>query len=237
MDDIKVGIYVPSYKRYDKIMTYHILNKCTYVVRESEAELYRAAGISDLLVAPDDEINSLPKIRQWIIDNTPEPIVIQIDDDIKEFLYNHKNSQQVLTKDEVDIELSRFAQMIVDLGIGLSSISMRAIPYNYQGEFQFTGLIGGVVIFNKTKLKSKYDTKIISKVDVDVELQELLHNRIILIPKYFVMTSGVDTNKGGSNDTKTLQKIEGIVEYLKTKWGKYFNHDYRKNISKVNVKR
>ena len=33
-------IYVPSYKRSDKILTGSILPECTYVVRKSEEELY-----------------------------------------------------------------------------------------------------------------------------------------------------------------------------------------------------
>ena len=75
-----IGIYVPSYKRYDRIMTWNVLNDCTYVVRESEEEAYREAGITKILTGPDEEINSLAKVRQWIIDNTPEDIVIQCDD-------------------------------------------------------------------------------------------------------------------------------------------------------------
>lgn len=35
-----VGIYVPSYKRSDRIMTWNVLNDCTYVVRESEEAAY-----------------------------------------------------------------------------------------------------------------------------------------------------------------------------------------------------
>lgn len=237
LSDLSVGVYVPSYGRYMQIMTYKLLNNCTYVVRVSEEEHYRKAGIENLMVVPDEEINSLGKVRQYIIEHAKEDIVVQIDDDIKEFVYNNKNSQVRLTKDEVDVELERFAQIISDLEIGVSATSMRAIPYNYQGEFQFVGLIGVVVIFNKRALKAKYDTNIITKVDVDMELQELLHNRIVLIPKYFAVNSLVDKNAGGTNDSKTLRKIQSIVEYMKNKWGKYYEHNYAKNTSHIKVKR
>lgn len=49
------------------------MNSCTYVVRASEEEKYRAAGITSILTAPDDEINSLAKVRQWIVDNMTGP--------------------------------------------------------------------------------------------------------------------------------------------------------------------
>ena len=41
MQDKTLGVYVPSYKRSHDIKTYHVLNDCTYVVRESEADAYR----------------------------------------------------------------------------------------------------------------------------------------------------------------------------------------------------
>ena len=56
--DKTFGIYVPSYKRYDCIKTDKVLNDCTYVVRESEEQLYRDAGVRKILAAPDQEIDS-----------------------------------------------------------------------------------------------------------------------------------------------------------------------------------
>lgn len=117
-----IGIYVPSYKRYDRIMTWNILNDCTYVVRESEEEAYRAAGITKILTGPDEEINSLAKVRQWIIDNTPEDIVIQCDDDISMMIYKGKNNKVEITdKDTIDMEFERVAQILEDLRLGFAS--------------------------------------------------------------------------------------------------------------------
>lgn len=105
-----VGIYVPSYKRSDRIMTWNVLNDCTYVVRESEEAAYREAGITKILTAPDEEINSLAKVRQWIIDNTPEDIVIQCDDDISRMIYKGKNNKvEIADKDVIDMEFERVA--------------------------------------------------------------------------------------------------------------------------------
>lgn len=67
MQNKTLGVYVPSYKRAHDIKTYHVLNHCTYVVRESEEQQYREAGVERILTAPDQEIDSLPKVRQWII--------------------------------------------------------------------------------------------------------------------------------------------------------------------------
>ena len=145
-----VGIYVPSYKRSDRIMTWNVLNDCTYVVRESEEAAYRKAGITKILTAPDEEINSLAKVRQWIIDNTPEDIVIQCDDDISRMIYKGKNNKvEIADKDVIDMEFERVAQILSDLRLGFASCTMTGDVRKFNAEFLFKGITGGICWFNK----------------------------------------------------------------------------------------
>lgn len=44
-----------SYQRPDKILTKHLFEYCTYVVRGKEADAYRHAGIEDMLVILEGE--------------------------------------------------------------------------------------------------------------------------------------------------------------------------------------
>lgn len=233
-----VGIYVPSYKRSDCIKTDKVLNDCTYVVRESEKELYRAAGVRKILTAPDQEINSLPKVRQWIIDNTPEDIVIQVDDDIERFSYVNKiNMEEIADPDVVDGELLRIAQILSDLNLGFASIRMQESVVKYNEEFRFFSTIGLVCWFNKAGLKSRYDENVKFKADTDFQLSELLTNRIIIVPEYLRAKAKYDKNSGGNNVHKNSRSMQDTIEYLKTKWGKYYEHNYRTNQSKVKVRR
>ena len=57
MKEKTVGVYCPSYRRSDCIMTQNILNDVTYVVRASEEEAYRNAGVRKLISAPDEEMS------------------------------------------------------------------------------------------------------------------------------------------------------------------------------------
>lgn len=57
-EELTLGIYVPSYKRSDRILTYNLLEDCTYVVRESEKADYERAGIKNILAVKDEEINN-----------------------------------------------------------------------------------------------------------------------------------------------------------------------------------
>ena len=235
----RLGIYVPSYRRYDQIKTLHVLNDCTYVVRKSEEEMYRKAGVEKLLAVPDKEIDSFPKVRQWIIDNSPEEVVVEVDDDLSRFSYANKTNMVVIKdKDQIDAELERVAQMISDLGIGMAALSMTDDVRKYSREFRFKGTIGLVVWFNKEALKkSRYDEKIRLKADMDFQLQELLNNRIILVPDYLRCKAIYDKNAGGNSVNKESRTVYDAVEYLKSKWGGYYSHDFKRNISKVNVRR
>ena len=233
-----IGVYVPSYKRSDRILTWHVLNDCTYVVRESEEEAYRAAGITKILTAPDEEINSLAKVRQWIIDNTPEDIVIQCDDDISKMIYKGKNNKvEIEDKDIIDMEFERVAQILSDLRLGFASCTMTGDVRKFNAEFLFKGITGGICWFNKECLKSRFDNMTYIKEDTDFVLQELLSNRIIIIPDYFGMQNQYDKNAGGNNVGKTSRALNQTVAYMKQKWGKYYDHNFKTNQSRINVKR
>jgi hypothetical protein len=234
-----VGLYVPSYKRYDKIKTAHIIDGCKYVVRESEVEQYRQALPLEIeiVMAPDEQINSLGKVRQWIIDNTEEDIVIQLDDDIEKLVYELKINYEPITDKEIVIsELLRIAQIIDDLGLGMGSMTMTIDVRKHCSEFIFKGCIGIICWFNKECLKSKYETEIIN-VDIDNMLQELLHNRIIIIPDYMGVLATYDKNAGGNNTNKTKARLAEAHNYLKNKWGKHIDFNYKTNQVKIDVKR
>ena len=236
--DKTFGIYVPSYRRYDCIKTDKVLNECTYVVRESEDDLYRKAGVQKIMAAPDREVDSLPKIRQWIIDHTPEDIIVQIDDDIERFSYVNKNNmEEIVDPDIIDCELARIGQILSDLRLGFASIRMQESVIKYNEEFRFQSTIGLVCWFNKADLKSRYDPNVRYKADTDFELSELLQNRIIIVPEYLRAKAKYDKNSGGNNVSKNTQTMNETIEYLKNKWGKYYEHNYRTNQSKVKVRR
>lgn len=237
MDEITVGIYVPSYKRSNDIETWYVLDgNCTYVVRESEEQKYREAGITKILSAPDELINSAQKVRYWILENTPEDIIIQIDDDVKEFRYTSHFSD-VLTKDEIFDELYRVCQIMSDLKIGYGGTRNVANILTYSQEVRFTGTIGTVDIFNKSVFKAKPDPMASYAEDTDRVLQELLINRIVFVSAYFGIVHDIDGKAGGDTDNKTVKKLNTARDYLMQKWGKYYRYQPQNNTSVITVKR
>lgn len=246
--EVTLGIYVMSYQRADKIKTWHVLNDCTYVVRASEEQEYRRAGVDKLLVIPEggtlkcgDEVCSFMTTFWWIIENTPEDVICILDDDISTFKYRLNDAVDIIKdlkngKDIIEDEIVRIAQLVVDLGLGIGCDQADERLYNYTQEFQVKGMAGAMRIINKPCLKAKYNRQDPATSDIDMIYQELLANRIILQPRYFhASTPMVGTNKGGIGKDSVM--IRNFVLAMKNKWGRYYDYNFKKGQAKININR
>ena len=234
------NIYVMSYKRADTILTQNLLEYCTYVVREEEYEEYKKAGVENILTIPTGEVFDFMSTLYWIIENTEEEVIAVLDDDIKNFIFRgEKNKPIVLDdgtpdKESATREIERLAQLVVDLDLGIGCDQMTSAPYGYHKEFYFVAMMGNVRWINKKALKATYDPNDPASSDIDMIYQELLHNRIILQPRYFVSNAFMDVNDGEIYDR---QEHLTLVESMKNKWGRYYEYDYRKNNPQLQVSR
>lgn len=234
------NIYVMSYKRSQAIMSQDMFEYCTYVVREEEAELYRQAGVENILAIPKDTVYDFMSTLYWIIDNTPEDVIFIADDDIKKFVYRMDDTSPieiedgVPDKEKITSEVERIAQLIFDLGIGFAFDQPNLAPYNYDREFQFKGMPGHMRWINKKKFKAVYDPEDGASSDVDIMMQELLSNRVCLQPKYLCVDALMDINEG---IIENRQEHIDMVESMKNKWGKYYEYDYKKNTARIAVDR
>lgn len=243
MSNPTFNIYVMSYQRYNKIVTQDIFAYCTYVVREKEAELYKKAGVKNLLVIPADcPCYNFMDTLWWTIWNTPEDVIFISDDDITRFVYRINDWLPINLENFADpvavttAEVERIAQILVDLDLGLAYDGPQKTLYAYDKEWNFKGMPGHCRWINKKCLKATYDYKDEASCDVDMAMQEMLYNRITLQPKYFLSDAGqMETNEGGV--TQTRHDTLNYRLAMENKWGKYYSFDVRKNQAKINVKR
>jgi hypothetical protein len=171
------------------------------------------------------------------VDHAPEDVVFIADDDIEDIMYRLDDTTR-LNKDKETImaEIERIAQMMVDLNVGYACIDATGIPYGYDGEFAFKGTSGSLKWVYKPVLKARPDEQCKYNYDLDLVLQELLHNRIILKPRYIIGKDFQDTNAGGDSSKLRQDQIDSI-ENMKRKWGKYFKYNYKNNKPQINVPR
>ncbi len=233
-NDATLGIYVMSYKRPHKILSQKHFEHCTYVVREEEAEAYKEAGVKNILSIPSGAAFDFMSTLYWIKDNTPEDIVFIADDDIKFFIYRTEDYEVITDNETIESEVERIAQIMYDLNIGYACDSPNGAMYAYNKPFAVKGMSGHLRWINKTAFKAKYDPEDPASSDVDIVYQELLMNRIILNPKYLVVSAFMDVNEGIE---ESRQEHIDYVYALKQKWGKYYDYDFKRNIAAINVKR
>ena len=236
MDELRLGIYVPSCGRAKTTNTYKLIDDCTYVVRKSEEEEYRKAGIPKIWSVDDELIDNYVKVSNYINDNSEEDIIFTIDDDVDAFLYRLDKTIKIEDKDIILSEIERIAQIMVDLNIGFGAEDAAITPWNYVSEFTFKGTTGAMRWYNKKAYKSRYDEKVYHNCDLDVMLHELLVNRIILRPMYFCVDAKTDTNDGG-NSSKTRQEQIDCANEMKRRWGRYFDYNFKNNKPKISVER
>lgn len=237
MEELSVGIYVPSYRRWNRILTQELFEECTYLVRKSQEDDYRKAGVKNIWAVEDDQINNGIKAYYYIIDNAPEDIIVIADDDIHDAAYlltevtDLKQNKELITS-----EVYRIAQIIYDLGIGMAYCSPTIIPYNYTQEFAWKGIPGAVKWINRSVFKARYDYKVAENFDIDIIMQELLVNRITLMPKYLNFRADTDTNAGGNSARFRSTQLASLTN-MQAKWGKYFSFNKKNNKPSINVKR
>lgn len=236
MSDVKLGIYVPSYGRAKTTKTFELIEDCTYVVRKSQEDEYRARGIKKIWAVNDREIDNLCKVSNYITDNAPEKMIFTIDDDVDYFIYRLDTNEKITDKEIIMSEIERIAQIMLDLGIGFGAEDAAIAPWNYISEFTFKGTTGAMRWYNMDVYKSRFREEVYHNCDLDVMLHELLVNRIILRPMYLCVKAGTDVNAGG-NSSKTRAEQEACVAIMKAKWGKYFDYNLKNNKPRINVQR
>ena len=229
------NIYIRSYNRF-KIMTGNLVEYGTYVVRESQRSKYEEIW-SDVLGVEDSLIDGGAKVLNYLIENATEDVICVLDDDIKGFKYRLDRYEKITDKEVATREIERLAQLVYDLDIGYANVAGHQNLLYYDQPFKFVGVNGGVKIFNRKKVKGRFDQSIRFLYDDDFQFQELLKNRIILLSEYFLNDSFIDTNEGGNNDDKTQREWRMNHEELNRRWGKYYKMPEKSGSGRLVVKR
>lgn len=237
MEEVKpLGIYIPSYRRAKTATTHQFLEYFQYVVRKTEEEDYRTAGVPNIFAVDDGLIGGLTEVNQWLIDNAHEQIICILDDDIHHFYYRLERQESITDPVLITSEIERIAQLMLDLEIGFAATDATTSIWNYDAEFSFKGTAGAVRWVNRNVFKARCKKELEYNYDLDLVLQELLVNRIILKPRYFCSKGLTDVNEGGASSKDRQDQIVSI-NLMKAKWGRYFDFNLKSNKPYIRVER
>lgn len=241
INHLDIEFVIVSHKRPENVehMT-ELFPFAIWCISESDSKKYNLP--EERKIVHPDSVLGLGRKRQWILDNVDSEIVFQIDDDIKkvvcvvgnhfrkiedparifEVLYFNNHSAK-----EIGASACSFTQSNNDTR---KFIASKPFTLNTWCEGSAIGIIGRHNYFDKDML---------TKVDIDFSLRELLNNRYVYVDKRFSLVNDRFNNRGGSSDLRTKEKDEAQIKKLVKKWFPYLSCKKAKTTYRMslNVKR
>lgn len=124
-------IAIPSKGRPNGVKTKKILPSAVVYVPASELEDYRKCGVTNLVAVPDS-VRGITATRNWILDNTEDPWVVMVDDDVKVqgWVRLDRASSKHLKMNEVEwiAECLRLFELTEDLGYRIWGVATQSAP-------------------------------------------------------------------------------------------------------------
>jgi len=214
---------VISKGRAESIKTHYLLDKCDFVVPSSQESDYRKTlgSEAEIKVIPDN-IMGLGAVRNWVLDNYSDEVIVMLDDDIHYFMsLMNLSPKRIVDPKKIDAILKGAAICAIDAGCTLFSLNQKGDVRKYQLTEPFSlnkwagtivGIIGRRFRFNEVnKLK----------VDADFTLQCLLEERIMWEDSRYSFSCHRNLNTGGNSEFRTKSSVDIEVNYLRNKWGKH----------------
>lgn len=217
-------VYIPSYKRSDKIKTHKLFNKenVVIVIGEDEREEYEkflGSGYNYLLI-PKERNTNIAKARNFMLENADTECILMMDDDVESVGYYEKGKKCYLNVEELENFVADGFRMAKELGVHLWGINMTAdrMAYREFTPFSFSvpilGTFCGII-----KTDIKYMEEIYLKEDYDFFLEHIhKDHKTLRFNKYHYNTIHL-TIPGGCAAYRTMGEEKRQAEILQKKWG------------------
>lgn len=185
-------------------------------------------------------MKGLGKVRNWVLDNYKEEIIIMYDDDIYQVAVNC-NKETYFEKDPDKIRAKIISAAVCGKDIGTSVFGFSQAEdcrkYDRRNPFLLNNWVGGVIGIIGRKHRF-YDDNML-RVDIDFCLQTLLKERILWIDNRLCFKQLRETNRGGNSEWRTSELLEIEQDRIKRKWGKYYKLKKKKTTytTSINVQR
>jgi hypothetical protein len=223
---VSFKIAIPSMNRPKDVRKTALFEVGHIVVPESQLEEYKSvSGISPVAWVPvPDEIDSLSKTRQWIVDELwgkKEDFIFQADDDLIALVYMFSRSVRYNhNPDYIRAVIGHVGQCAVDAGAGLFGFATQPKPQerSTNNPFMLRKWISAQGL-GITDRSLKFDPNLRLKEDLDIALANLQKNRIVWCDERWCMYSEHWSNRGGLQVVRTYDREEEAFDYIVDKWG------------------
>ena len=232
-------VVIPSRSRADMLAecSLKIFPQATVCVEESEAEAYSRLT-SNLLLHPP--LPSLAAIRNWILDNVPDRVVLQADDDIERVIsYVGVRSKSYTDPSEIMQIVENCAEVAQGFGCYLFGFNQTFDPKTFrpQDPFRLNGWVGSVVGFLGRSPSVRADPKLKLRGDIELSMRSLLKQRVIFVDSRFhFVVGGRFTNRGGNASNRSEIRERAELSALTKRWGRFISFGVRSGFGAKRIK-
>lgn len=214
-------VVIPSHARVANMprMLHFFPDAIVCVDEREEHEYAQVVPRDQLLLHPT--VPTLPKIRNWILDNVKTDGVVMIDDDLEKVLamvwrrprhITHPASIRQIVENGLqiaaDLNKSVFCWGRVRLPMG-DGASMKS--------FRMTCLISSS--YAVIGRRFRFDESFACNADIDFTLQHLLKERVVLQDSRFYFDHGsIEGGRGGAQAVRSHEALQQWRIQMKAKW-------------------
>ncbi len=217
-------IVIPSKGRSNIVgeRTLALFPDAVVCVGESERDDYFKVT-KNLLIHPDDILGIGP-LRQWILDHVDDPVVYQIDDDLKK-LYDQTgfHKRRITDPREAQAIVERLAIVAQEAGARVFGFQICARPVAYKpfDPFHLNAWVGGSIGIIGRELR--YDTSLLLRADIDFCLKSLMLDRIVMVDGRYDFAYDLFAGAGGGSKLRSQERHQKEINYLLKRWGQYLH--------------
>lgn len=231
-------VVIPSKNRADTIEegALHLFPDAIVCVAESERDDYLKVVPANQLLLHSDDVTGIAPIRQWILDNVDDEVVVQCDDDVSEVIsLIGMTTRKIKDVDSIKAIVMQAAECASDAGCSVFGFnqSWDVRKFNFLKPFKNCLWVGGLIGIVGRRIK--YDTSLKLRADIDFCLQSLLVDRIIWQDSRFAFVHKRWKGKGGNSTNRSAERHKAEIDYLKRKWGKYLQIEELENDFRLRI--
>lgn len=213
-------IAVPSKGRASSVKTLKIIPSATLFVPENEVGAYRIYHENAEIVGVPTKVSGITATRNWILDNTDDPDVVMIDDDVKTCGYqqmNEENVRYVKVKGDAWIEECRklfdiTRQMRFRIwGIATQGSPRSVYPYK---PFLFRSYVTASFMGICNESGIRFDESFRVKEDYEINLRCVAEDGGVVAARYLFWQNEHWTTDGGCKDYRTIEMESDCIKRL-----------------------
>ena len=218
-------IVVPSRKRAHNMDTIRwLLPTALICIDEREVDDYAPfVDKANMLVHP--AMDGLPKVMNWMMDNTDSEVFVEIDDDFQGVQVNTGSKRFIIDSEEILAIIEN--AMVCTRDLNMTTFCWSRTPNTTIIHPDTRPIVPTQSVCNAFGLMGAarhrhYDTTMLGRADVDWSLRTLLEDRAVFADIRFYFDCGrVFGGRGGNVGMVTPEVFKSSSRRIVAKWGKH----------------